>query len=413
MLDITLAQAHGAILSHEQELIALRRHLHAHPELSHHEHQTTALLAARLRALGYVVNVRPEGIGLTADLVPPGFDPTLHPTVAIRADMDALPIQELNASDYRSQNAGVMHACGHDVHMSCTMGASIGLEAIRAALPGRLRIVYQHAEESSPSGAPEMIAAGALKGVNAIIALHCDPERPAGQVGVRPGPMTASYDRFTFTIKGKSGHGARPHQCIDPIYTGTLLVQALYQATGRMFDAREAMVLSVGSFQAGHAPNIIPETATISGTVRTVSVERRAQVEPLLQNAAQAICALTGASFELDLYRGSPPLVNHPFIAQLITEQGELLCGHGGVEQIALPSMGSEDFAHYLLHIPGAMFRLGTASPTRDVHLLHSSRFDIDERAIAIGAKLLTSVAWQLLSRLSAERALPGDDDDG
>lgn len=393
-----LARAHQHIDEQEPSLIALRRHLHTHPELSHQEQQTTALLADKLRALGYQVFAREEGTGLYAELAPPGFDPTQARTIAIRADLDALPIHEQNDVLYRSEHQGVMHACGHDVHMSCAYGAALALAPLKDALPGRIRMVFQHAEESSPSGAPEMIRFGAIEGVDAIIALHCDPERPLGQIGIKPGPMTASYDRFIFTIHGKGGHGARPHQCIDPIYAGTQLVQSLYQATSRWFDAREPMVFSVGSFNAGAFANVIPESATISGTVRTVSEERRAHVEPMLRQIADGICAYTKASYELDLYRGSPALINDPAIAQLMAEEGRALLGDAGVEPIALPSMGSEDFAHYLLHIPGAMFRLGTAQSGRAVHLLHSSRFDIDERAIAVGAKLLSATALRLLN---------------
>ena len=385
-----------AVAAHEDDLIALRRHLHTYPELSHHERQTTALLAERLGRLGYQVRERPEGVGLVADLRPPGRAD--GPLVAIRADLDALPIHEHNDVDYRSAHAGVMHACGHDVHMSCAMGAAAALAAARDSLPWGVRLIYQHAEESSPSGAPDMIAFGALEGVRAIIALHCDPERPAGQVGIRPGPMTASYDRFIFTLRGKAGHGARPHQCIDPIFAGVQLAQALYQVPSRWYDSREAMALSLGTFHAGQVANIIPEEATLSGTVRTVSQERRAQVEPMLRRAAQSVCDLTGATYALDLYQGAPALINDPQVTRVIEQAAQDLLGPAQVERMTMPSMGSEDFAHYLLQIPGAMFRLGTASAQRPVHLLHSPRFDVDERAIALGAQLLAKAAVRLMS---------------
>ena len=329
------------ITDHHEELVDLRRHLHANPELSHHEFKTTALMAQKLVALGYDVHVRPEGTGLYADLTPSWFDPTQHPTVAIRADMDALPIIEQNDDiDYKSKHQGVMHACGHDVHMTCTMGACMALPTLKEELPGRIRIVYQHAEESSPSGASDMVAFGALKGVDGILALHCDPERPVGTVGVRVGALTAAFDRFIFTIKGKAGHGARPHHCIDPIFTGTQIAQAFYQITSRQFDSREAMAFSIGSFQAGDVPNVIPDTATISGTVRTLSVERRKEVEPLLNRVAQGVCDYTGAEYELDLYQGAPAIINHPRLTEIFSEVAGDFIGQGQCTQHRLTKHG-------------------------------------------------------------------------
>ena len=393
-----------AIGSHEDDLVDLRRHLHAHPELSRREHQTTKTLASRLEALGWQVRVRPEGNGLVAELARPGFDPKTQPTAAIRADMDALPIQEENEVPYASQNPGVMHACGHDVHMSCAMAAATALAAVKDELPGRVRLVYQHAEEVAPSGGADMVAWGAIEGVGAIVALHCNPEAPAGTIAIRDGALTAAYDRFELTINGRGGHGARPHHCIDPIYVGTQLAQALYNAPGRSFDAREAMTISIGEFHAGHAPNVIPESARLTGTVRTLSRERRAGVEPMLRRIAQGICATHGATYELELFHGTPPILNHPGLNALFAHHGAQVLG--GPEHIVVlehPSMGSEDFAHYLGHIPGAMFRLGTAKQGRPVHLLHTPRFDVDERAIALGGRILARTAVSMLEKLQAD----------
>lgn len=389
------------IAENHQKLVELRRHLHANPELSHEEYKTTALLAEKLKALGYDVHVRPEGLGLYADLTPKWFSPEVHPTIAIRADMDALPIIEQNDDiDYKSTHDGVMHACGHDVHMTCTMGACLAFPKIIDELPGRIRIVYQHAEESSPSGASDMVDFGAVEGVDAIIALHCDPERPVGTVGVRAGALTAAFDRFIFTIIGKGGHGARPHHCVDPIFVGTQMAQTFYQITTRQFDAREAMVFSIGSFQAGDVPNVIPETATLSGTVRTLSNARRAEVEPMLNRVAQNICDYTGARYELDLYRGAPAIINNAQIVDIMAAVARDLLGQEHVQPIELPSMGSEDFSQYLQHVPGAMFRLGTARADRPIHRLHSSLFNIDERAIGHGANILSRTAIALLHKL-------------
>ncbi len=385
------------------ELIALRRHLHAHPELSHHEVETTRLLAQRLTALGFEVRVRPEGVGLLADLrAPNALDDA--PRVAIRADLDALPIEEQSDTIYRSTKRGVMHACGHDVHMSCAMGAAHALLAIKDQLPGHVRIVYQHAEESSPSGGDEMIAFGALDDVDAIIALHCDPERPAGTIGVKDGALTAAYDRFEFKVHGDGGHGARPHQSVDPVYAAVQLIQALYQMAGRHLDARDPVSLSVGTIHGGDAPNVIPDVVTFSGTVRTVSTQARARIAPLLRQLADAACALNGSRYELDLYHGSPAVLNHPTVMRAITRAAEALLGRAHVHLIPLPSMGSEDFAHYLAKRPGAMFRLGTARAGEPIHLLHTPRFDIDEQAIMTGATLLASAALDLLHGLREDR---------
>lgn len=393
-----------AITSAMPELIELRRHLHQHPELSREEFATTQLLEKRLRVLGFHTHVRAERTGLIADIAPPDFDPAEHPTVAIRADLDALPIAELTDLDFKSQNTGVMHACGHDMHMTCAMGAAIALLTQREQLPGRIRIIYQHAEESSPSGSSEMVTFGAMRGVDAIIALHVDPELHVGKIGLKPGPLTASFDRFTFTIKGRGGHGARPHQCIDPIFVATHLAQSLYAITSRQFDAREPIVLSIGEFKAGDVANVIPSTARLSGTVRTVSNERRAHVEKMLIQMAEASCAIHGASFDLDLYKGAPPIINSPKIIARFGEVATRLLGEDAVYSIPRPSMGSEDFSHYLAHAPGAMFRLGVATPGEPVFHLHHPRFNASEEALQHGAKLLAMTALELLQDLTIDR---------
>jgi amidohydrolase len=232
-----------------------------------------------------------------------------------------------------------------------------------------------------------------------VLGLHCDPERLCGKVGVRIGPLTASFDQFTIQIHGKGGHGARPHQCVDPIFIATQLAQALYHFPSRQLDARQAAVLSIGELHAGHAPNVIPEIATIRGTIRTLTTEHRAQVEPALRRLVHHTCEQWGASASLDLYRGAPPVINHPEASDALRDAALSILPVEDVEHITLPSMGSEDFAHLLARAPGAMFRLGTASPERPIHLLHTPRFQIDERALVIGSQILASAAWSLLDR--------------
>lgn len=380
------------------ELVELRRHLHQHPELSGEEFETTRHLTSRLVAAGFDVKVRPEGTGFYADLTPDGFDPDQHRTVAVRADLDALAIQELNDVPYRSRVDGVMHACGHDVHMTVATGVGLSLAQRRDELPGRLRLVYQHAEETVPGGAIDMVKFGAMKDVDAVLGLHVDPELDVGKIGVRPGAFTAAFDVFHFTVRGESGHGARPHHTIDPIFVMTQLANALYNATGRYYDARDPVVLSIGTMDAGRAPNVIPDEASFSGSMRTISDTHRAQVQPLLTRIADGVVGAYGAEYELELVRGAPAIHNDPDVTEAIASSARALFGPDSIYRIPLPSMGSEDFSYYVKEVPGAMFRLGVASD-RPRYFLHSARFDIDERAIEIGTNVLAQTALDLLAR--------------
>lgn len=382
--------------------VSLRRALHAAPELSHREFETTARLAAMLQELGLSVHARPEGTGFYADLTPDGFDPARQPTVAIRTDLDALPIQELGAAAYRSTRPGVMHACGHDVHMTVATATALAIQPFRDNLPGRVRFVYQHAEEVSRGGAPDMVSFGAVDGVDAILGVHCDPELDFGRIGLRAGHLTAAFDYFAIEILGKGGHGARPHHCVDPIRVGAQLLQALYQMPSQYFDARDPVVVSVGMIHAGESPNVIPESVKIEGTMRTLTRRSRARLEPVLRQLIGGVCTAHGADFRLTLEHGAPSVVNHPEVIAVIEDAGRSLLGDPGIHKIPLPSMGAEDFSHYLEHIPGAMFRLGTAGATAATrHLLHSAHFDIDERAIALGARVMARSALTLLEQLA------------
>jgi amidohydrolase len=397
------SQVDDVIKGQSADLVSLRRELHAHPELSHKEYETTSMLAATLADVGFEVHVREEGTGFYADLTPEGFDPRTDPTVAIRTDIDALPISELNDVPYASRNDGVMHACGHDVHMTVATGAGMAINEIREHLSGRLRLLYQHAEEVSPGGATEMVSFGAVDGVDAILALHCDPELEVGRIGIRQNHLTAAFDRFYIKIIGKSGHGARPHHCVDPVRIASQVANALYQVPSNSFDSRDPVVMTIGSIHAGDSPNVIPEEATLEGTVRTLSHDTRVKIEPLMQKLIGGICMGHGANFELEIEHGAPSVINDPKVIGVVSEIGREIIGDDeGIYEIPLPSMGGEDFAYYLQHTPGAMFRLGTAGPgPRARHFLHSSKFDIDERAIALGARILSRSALELMSRLS------------
>lgn len=384
------------IAKHEADLIAFRRHMHTHPELSCQEFETTENLKKRLERLGLDVFVRPEGNGLYADLVPDGFDPEVHKTVAIRSDIDALPILEKTDLAFASEKPGVMHACGHDMHMACVMGAVLGLTELRASLPGRIRFFYQHNEESHPGGADELVEFGAMKGVDHVLGLHCDPELEVGRIGVRVGALTAAHDSFDLVIRGKGGHSARPHQSIDPVAIASQAIVALYQGFDRALDARDPVVLNVSAIHAGDAHNIIPSEVTMRGTVRSLSKENRSAVEPLMRRILGGVCAIYGGEFELSMLWGSASVLNHAAVVDVVRKVGHDLLGKEQVYEIPLPSMGGEDFSAFLDHAPGAMFRLGTAGD-ESRHLLHSPRFNPDERAICIGASVLARSALKLM----------------
>ncbi len=391
-----VARVEERILDERDNLIEMRRYFHRHPELSLKEFETTKKIASHLESLGFEVRVRPEGTGLLADIAPPDFDPDIHPTVAIRSDIDALPIDELNEVPYRSQNEGVMHACGHDVHMAMVYGSGLGLAAHIDELPGRIRLIYQHAEETVPGGATDMVAFGAVEGVDAVLGLHCDPELAVGKIGVRPGPFTASFDLFEFTVRGKGGHGARPHQCVDSIFVATQLCNALYQLTNQVFDARKPSVITIGTIHGGTVANVIPEEVKLTGSIRTIDPDHRNQIEDHLHRIAGGICMTYGANYKLHFEHGAPSIRNNAEITDLFAEIGADLLGEDNVYEIPLPSMGGEDFSYYCERVPGAMFRLGTATAAPS-HFLHSPNFDIDERSISIGSRILARSALRLL----------------
>lgn len=386
------------------DIVALRRHLHQFPELSNFEFKTTSLLTDRLKEMGFHVHVRPEGTGFYADLVPPGFDPARQSTVAVRCDLDALPIQELNQTDYASQIPNVMHACGHDVHMSIATGIGMALQGLE--LPGRLRLLYQHAEESVPGGAREMVEFGAMRDVDWVLGMHVDPELPVGMVGVKSGAFTAAFDTFTITIHGKSGHGARPHHCVDPIFVLTQLANALYNVMDRTFDARDPVVFSIGIIEGGLAPNVIPDTACMKGTIRTLSKSNRDALLGTLNRVADGICSTYGATFTLDFIQGAPAIINDEQVTLAIAQEVQSALGEDALYQIPLPSMGSEDFSVYLEKTPGAMCRIGVARENHPRYFLHSANFDIDERALLYGTRILGRTALKLMSTPSRLREL-------
>jgi amidohydrolase len=369
-------------------LSQIRRHLHRNPELSGQEFSTTDYLSKQLTAARVPHRVAAGKCGIITDVIE--SPDSGAPIVAMRADIDALPIEEENNVPYRSKRAGVMHACGHDAHSAILLGTTLALYRARP-LPVAWRSIFQPAEEAG-RGACEMVNQGALEGVDAIIGLHVDPNLPVGKVAITPGPRTAFCQDFAIEIGGRGGHGARPHTTADPIAAAAHLITLIYQAVPRQTDARQPVVVTIGMVNAGFASNVIPDTASLQGTIRTlntaVAVQTRETVERLCASVAQAFGAKISPVFE----RLLPGLVNDAQIAALAAGVAGELLGPENILRNEPPSMGAEDFADYLPVVPGCMIGLGAKGPDRKVTPLHTATFDIDETALLIGARLFAAI---------------------
>lgn len=371
----------------------MRRHLHQNPELSGVEHLTTEYLAAELGKLDLPIHVAGEGRGLTADLITSPSVAT-GPRLAIRGDIDALPISDTKTVDYRSQREGVMHACGHDVHSSIVVGAMQVLTAMQRSRqlpwPIAVRSILQPSEEHA-TGARHMIHHHALRDVTAILAVHVDPTRNVGCIGLRSGPLCAAADMVHVDFTGRGGHGARPHLTDDPVDACTHWVQSAYRRVARSANPHETVVFSIGEIEAGHSPNVIPDSARLRGTLRSLDIESRRVALETLEDVCEAIRRETGCKVALKLDVSCPAVINDPALIQLLSDSVVQTLSAGAIEPINEPSMGSEDFSCYLEHVPGAMFRLGVAGDQVGRSPLHTSTFDVDERAIAIGVKVFVA----------------------
>lgn len=390
----------GWIDERRDRWIAVRRYLHAHPEPSREEFQTAGYLAGQLAEAGLSVRIAPSRRGLVAEPEGQGS----RPRVAFRGDIDALRLADAKCVDYRSTRDGVMHACGHDAHATMALAAALALWDNRAALPGPIawRAIFQPAEEVS-EGAFEMIEAGALEDVKSIVSLHVDPDLPVRRIGQRVGAITASCQEFRVIIRGVGGHAARPHLAIDPIAAAAQVVTALYQILPRSVDARDPSVVTIGSIQGGTGPNIIPDSVELKGTIRTLSERAAAQIEERITQVTRGLAAATRCSIDATFHRGTAAVVNDPDVTAVCTQAAREVVGEDSVDEIRLPSMGGEDFSGYLKHVPGCLLRLGAAALDRPRHPLHSPHFDIDEAALAIGAKVLAH-SVVLLSRTPGSR---------
>jgi len=366
------------------ELVALRRHLHAHPELSGNEHQTAALVAGELRGLGWSVR---EGVGRTGVLAELG--PPQGPLVALRVDMDALPVEERTGLPYASVHQGLMHACGHDIHTSVGLGVARILAPLADQLTARVRLLFQPAEETA-QGAAWMLADGAMQGVEALFGVHVFPSLEAGTIGVRSGSLTAAAGELEVEVLGEGGHGARPHQSTDAIWIAARVVSGLQEAISRRLDALHPVVVSFGRIEGGKAFNVIADHVRLLGTVRCLDLELHAKLPGWIEQTVQAICAGYGGEARVRYRCISPPVHNDPELTQLAAAAATELLGRQRVHWLEQPSLGAEDFAQLQRDTPATMFRLGVAGP-QGCTPLHSNSFAPDEACLAVGVEVLSA----------------------
>lgn len=378
-------------------MIALRRDIHQHPELSFQEHRTAALVAEQLRALGCQVRAGVGGTGVVGTLTGTLAGARLGRTVALRADLDALPVEEPEGLPFRSQNPGVMHACGHDLHTACVLGAAMILSACRDRWAGQVKFLFQPAEEKV-AGARAMVADGALQDppVDAVFGFHNQPRLPAGKFGIKAGPLMAGVHTLEMEVIGRGGHGAIPQQAVDPIVAASAVVLGLQTAVSRNTDPLDSAVVTIGSFHAGTADNVIPDRAVLHGTLRAFRPELRRSLPQVLERLARGIAAGYGCDVRFSCTPGVPPVQNDASLAQVVSDAVVDLYGPDALVT-ASPTMGSEDFSVFQEHVPGCYFWLGSGNRDGSGAPWHSPAFQVDESAIAPGAAVLSLAALRAL----------------
>lgn len=376
-------------------LVDVRRDLHRQPELSNREVETTARLRRELEAAG-VEAVRPIGeTGLVVDIA----GSSVEPIVVVRGDIDALPVQEQADVPFRSSVPNVMHACGHDVHATMALGVALAAADRRDPLPGTLRVVFQPAEETEPLGGRAVVAGGHLDGVAAAIALHVDPERDVGRVGLLAGPAMASSDLFTIEVRGRPSHAGWPHAGADAIAAAASVITAVHQLVSRRVDPRTPATVNIGRVEGGQASNIVADAVRMEGVVRTLDEDTRDALARLLAEAVERACAAHGAQGRVDLIRGEGVLRNDPDVIEAFAAAAAA-DGTIAVDRLERPTMNSEDFAFYTERVPAAMAWIGVRNEELGfVHALHHPRFAVDERVIPIGVGLLLATADRLFEQ--------------
>ena len=378
--------------NYENKIIELRRVLHEHPEIAHKEYETQKILLEYLEPLGLEIK-KIAGTGIVATIKGKG-----EKTVALRADMDGLPIREENDIPFKSLNDGFMHACGHDNHMSMVYGAALVLNDMKDKINGNVKLLFQPAEEEvTIGGAKLMIEEGALENVNYILGMHVWPELQEGILGLRSGPFFAAADTIIIEIIGKGGHGAKPNLAVDPIMVSSKVIDALHTISSREIDPLEPFVITIGSIKGGTANNIIPEKVELLGTVRTMEKNTRNGMENRLRRIISGITSSFNASYNLEYIYGYPILVNDPWVTDFMKNVASGIIGENNVVQ-AKQTMGGEDFAYYLEKVPGTFMVLGTYNEKLGyVHGIHTSRFNVNEKILHIGSTIFAEGAVQLL----------------
>jgi amidohydrolase len=380
-------------------LIEIRRHFHAHPELSGQEHQTAAYIAGVLSSLGLQVS---EGVGKTGvvgELLGAGSDSHSEQRhqqrrLAIRTDMDALPIQEKADLEFASHQPGVMHACGHDLHTTLGLGTAMVLAQLGELLPGNVRFLFQPAEETA-QGARWMIQDHVMSDVDHILGVHVFPSIPGGSIGIRYGALTAAADDLEIIIQGESGHGARPHEAIDAIWIASQVITNLQQAISRTQNALHPVVLTIGKINGGRAPNVIADRVILEGTVRSLHPATHHLLPDWIDKIVNQTCATYGAKCQVDYRRGVPSVQNDAALTHLVESAARAAWGNERVQILSEPSLGAEDFAVYLEKAPGSMFRLGVGYPDRHNYPLHHPLFEINEEALVTGVVTMAYSAYQ------------------
>jgi len=385
-------------------MVEFRRDLHMHPEVSFQEVRTPQLIADYHRALGLEVRTGVGGRGVVATLRGglPGK------TVALRADFDALPIDDEKDVPYKSTIPGVMHACGHDIHTAGLLGVAKALSEVKDQLRGNVVFVHQFAEEVSPGGALPMIEDGCLDGVDVIYGAHVQSPLETGVVGTVIGPAMATADTIGIEIRGKGGHGAEPHKTVDPIVIASHLILALQHVASRQTDPLESVVVTIGSIHGGSASNIIPETVKLTGTVRTFKREVQQATEESIGRLVEQVCGAFGAEGKLDYEHGYPTVVNHAEQTELVTEVARAVVGAENVVDM-VPMMGGEDFAYYLQKVPGTFFFVGGRNEElKAVYPHHHPRFDVDERSMLITGRIFIGAVLEEFGQTGANAPAAG-----
>ncbi|MEO0537605.1 MAG: M20 family metallopeptidase [Cyanobacteria bacterium P01_A01_bin.123] len=372
-------------------LTEIRRHIHAHPELSGQEYQTAAYISGVLSSCGLHVQEFVGKTGVMAELE--GAQDSL-PVLAVRADMDALPIPEQTELDFASRKLGIMHACGHDVHSTVGLGTAMVLSQLEATLPGTTRFLFQPAEETA-QGARWMIGDGVMDNVAAAFGVHVFPTVPGGSIGIRYGALTAAADDIEIKIIGESGHGARPHEAIDAIWIAAQVVTTLQQSISRTQNPLRPVVLTIGQISGGRAPNVIANQVNLLGTVRSLHPETRDTLPQWIEKIIVSVCQPYGATYTFDYRPGVPSVQNDPMLTQIMETAAQEAWGRDRVQRLLEPSLGAEDFSLYLDHAPGTMFRLGVGFADRPNYPLHHPQFEVDESAILTGVVTMAYAVYR------------------